>query len=162
MGPVLGVPQAPWGCQQHGQVLADPRRRSHRMVIVRVLGRALLATGLVAGGVTAQAPARVPTDWRFPLHPPVTVARHAMVVSDAPLATSVGVQVLRSGGNAVDAAIATAFALAVVYPEAGNLGGGGFLVARLPGGKTAALDFREQAPAAAARNMYLDSIGRVT
>jgi gamma-glutamyltranspeptidase/glutathione hydrolase len=83
-------------------------------------------------------------------------------VTDAPLATRVGVDVLRSGGNAVDAAIATAFALAVVYPEAGNIGGGGFMVARMVDGSAAALDFREKAPLAAARDMYVDASGQTT
>ena len=132
------------------------------MVIARGPAAALLAAGLLAGGLRAQEPGPAPTDWRYPLHPPVVTARHAMVVSDAPLATAVGVQVLRAGGNAIDAAIATAFALAVVYPEAGNLGGGGFIVARLPGSRRAALDFREQAPAAATPDMYLDSLGQLT
>lgn len=85
-----------------------------------------------------------------------------MVTSDAPLATQVGVEILKAGGNAVDAAIATAFALAVVYPEAGNIGGGGFLVARMADGETAALDFRETAPLAATRDMYLDENGELT
>jgi gamma-glutamyltranspeptidase/glutathione hydrolase len=76
-----------------------------------------------------------------------------MVASDATLATKVGVDTLASGGNAVDASVALAFALAVVYPMAGNLGGGGFAVTRL-GGETRALDFRETAPAAATRDMY--------
>ncbi|HEX7119175.1 MAG TPA: gamma-glutamyltransferase [Longimicrobiales bacterium] len=85
-----------------------------------------------------------------------------MVASDAPLATRVGVDVLRAGGNAVDAAVATAFALAVVYPEAGNLGGGGFMVLRRADGETAALDFREKAPLAATRDMFLDETGELT
>jgi gamma-glutamyltranspeptidase / glutathione hydrolase len=86
----------------------------------------------------------------------------AMVTTDAPLATDVGVAVLRAGGTAVDAAIATAFALAVVYPEAGNIGGGGFLVVRTADGASAALDFREMAPAVAHADMYLDAAGHVT
>jgi len=81
-----------------------------------------------------------------------------MVVTDAPLATDVGVDVLRSGGNAIDAAVATAFALAVVQPAAGNIGGGGFIVTRM-GGTNYALDFREKAPGAASRNMFLDAKG---
>ena len=85
----------------------------------------------------------------------------AMVVSASPLATKVGVAVLRSGGNAVDAAVAVAFALSVVYPTAGNIGGGGFMVLHV-GGRSAALDFRETAPDAASRDMYLDSLGEVT
>lgn len=84
-----------------------------------------------------------------------------MVSSDATLATKVGQEVLASGGNAVDAAIATAFALAVVMPSAGNVGGGGFLVARM-GGVAYALDFREKAPAAAKRDMFLDKDGKPT
>ena len=68
---------------------------------------------------------------------------------------------MRQGGNAIDAAIATQLALAVVYPSAGNIGGGGFMVARLANGKTLALDYREAAPAAASRDMYLDQNGNV-
>ncbi|MDB5250941.1 MAG: ggt [Flaviaesturariibacter sp.] len=89
------------------------------------------------------------------------VARNGAVVSAHPLASKVGVAILRQGGNAVDAAIATQLALAVVYPNAGNLGGGGFLVAQLAGGQTVALDYREMAPAAAHRDMYLDAAGNV-
>ncbi|MCB9020399.1 MAG: gamma-glutamyltransferase, partial [Chitinophagales bacterium] len=84
-----------------------------------------------------------------------------MVVSAHPEASAVGRQILEQGGNAVDAAIATQFALAVVFPVAGNIGGGGFMVVRLQNGETATLDFREKAPSAATRNMYLDSTGQV-
>ncbi len=86
-------------------------------------------------------------------------ARHGMVASAEPLASQVGVDILRQGGNAVDAAVAVAFALAVTFPEAGNLGGGGFLMVRLRDGKTTAIDYRETAPASASRNMYLDPQG---
>ncbi|MBC6992826.1 gamma-glutamyltransferase [Neolewinella lacunae] len=85
----------------------------------------------------------------------------AAIVGPHPLATEVGLKVLRSGGNAIDAAVAVQLAMAVVYPRAGNLGGGGFLVYRAAGGSIAALDYREKAPAAASRNMYLDSLGNV-
>jgi gamma-glutamyltranspeptidase/glutathione hydrolase len=84
-----------------------------------------------------------------------------MVVTAHPLATRVGLGVLEKGGNAVDAAVATQFALAVVWPNAGNLGGGGFMVLRMKDGTTATLDFREKAPLAAHRDMYLDSTGQV-
>lgn len=87
------------------------------------------------------------------------VVKNGVVVSAHPLASMAGVHILKSGGNAVDAAIATQFALAVVYPGAGNLGGGGFLVARLADGKNVAIDYREKAPGAAHRDMYLDSAG---
>jgi gamma-glutamyltranspeptidase/glutathione hydrolase len=84
-----------------------------------------------------------------------------MVVAEHPEAARVGLRVLREGGNAVDAAVATAFALAVVYPQAGNLGGGGFLVARLADGSAFSFDFRERAPLAAHRDLYLDEKGEV-
>ena len=90
----------------------------------------------------------------------VTADRGA-VVSAHPLASEVGVSIMKSGGNAVDAAIATQLALAVVYPNAGNLGGGGFMVAHLSNGETLALDYREMAPAASHRDMYLDASGNV-
>jgi gamma-glutamyltranspeptidase / glutathione hydrolase len=94
-----------------------------------------------------------------PLRP--THAPHAIVTSVHELASRAGVEMLRAGGNAVDAAVATGFALAVVHPQAGNLGGGGFLLLRLANGKTHFIDFREKAPAAATENMYLDAQGNV-
>jgi len=81
------------------------------------------------------------------------------VVSVSQLASQVGVDILRAGGNAVDAAIATGFALAVVHPEAGNIGGGGFMLIRFPDGRSTAIDFREKAPGRAHRDMYLDADG---
>lgn len=81
------------------------------------------------------------------------------VVSAHPLASEVGVAILKQGGNAVDAAIATQLALAVVYPGAGNIGGGGFMVARLSNGRPISIDYREKASRKASRNMYLDSNG---
>lgn len=89
------------------------------------------------------------------------LADSGIVVAAHPLAARVGADILRQGGNAADAAVAVQFALAVVYPQAGNIGGGGFLVYRAHTGETAALDFREKAPAAAAETMYVDSLGRV-
>ena len=89
------------------------------------------------------------------------MAKNGVVVCAHPLASKVGVQILQMGGNAIDAAIATQLALAVVYPGAGNIGGGGFMVARLANGQALALDFRETAPAKAHRDMYLDDSGKV-
>src|SRR3954463_9563913 len=88
-------------------------------------------------------------------------AQHAMVVSVHVLASQAGIEVLQAGGNAIDAAVATGFALAVVHPPAGNIGGGGFMLIRTAGGKTHFLDYREKAPAAATRDMYLDPQGNV-
>jgi gamma-glutamyltranspeptidase/glutathione hydrolase len=88
-------------------------------------------------------------------------AQHAMVVSVHHLASDAGLQMLKAGGNAVDAAVATGFTLAVVYPYAGNLGGGGFMMLRLANGDSHFLDFREEAPLRATANMYLDSNGKI-
>src|SRR3984885_13611949 len=84
-------------------------------------------------------------------------ARKVMVVAQEDLATDVGVSVLRSGGNAVDAAVAIGFALAVTHPFAGNIGGGGFMLIRMADGRTTFIDFREKAPSAATHDMYLNA-----
>src|SRR6516165_10530049 len=104
---------------------------------------------LVAAGASALA--------RQPEH-----ARHAMVVAGDALAVDAGVRILESGGNAVDAAVAVGFALAVTYPYAGNLGGGGFMLIRFVGGGSTFIDFRERAPEKATRDMYQDAKGNVT
>jgi len=88
-------------------------------------------------------------------------ARHGMVASTNEVASQVGVDIMKRGGNAVDAAIAVAFALQVTHPAAGNLGGGGFMMIRLNDGRTTAIDYREMAPAAAHRNIYLDKNGNL-
>jgi gamma-glutamyltranspeptidase/glutathione hydrolase len=108
---------------------------------------------LFAALVVAPGPSRADSD---PVHAP-----HAIVVSIDELASKAGVEVMRVGGNAIDAAVATGFALAVVYPQAGNLGGGGFMLVRMADGKTHFIDFREEAPAAATAAMYLDAQGNV-
>jgi gamma-glutamyltranspeptidase / glutathione hydrolase len=102
------------------------------------------------------AGAAVGAESAHPVH-----ARHAMVASVHESASQAGVEVLQKGGNAVDAAVAVGFALAVLHPQAGNLGGGGFMLFRDAQGKARFLDFREKAPAAASRNMYLDADGNV-
>jgi gamma-glutamyltranspeptidase / glutathione hydrolase len=94
-----------------------------------------------------------------PMHP--AHAKQAMVASVHELASQAGVEVMRAGGNAVDAAVATGFALAVVFPQAGNIGGGGFMLIRMADGSVHFLDYREKAPAAASENMYLDASGNV-
>lgn len=88
-------------------------------------------------------------------------AQHGMVVSVHHSASDAGLEILRAGGNAVDAAVATGFALAVVHPIAGNLGGGGFLLLRTHDGKSTFIDYREKAPLAATETMYQDAHGNV-
>src|SRR5437016_7281133 len=88
-------------------------------------------------------------------------ARHGVIASTNEVASRVGIDVMKHGGNAVDAAIAVAFALAVTHPAAGNVGGGGFMMVRLKDGRTTAIDYREMAPSAATRNIYLDKNGKV-
>ena len=90
----------------------------------------------------------------------VDTASHGMVVSASSIASEAGRDVLARGGNAVDAAVATGFALAVTYPAAGNIGGGGIMVIRFPDGRATTIDFRERAPAAASPEMFIDSAGR--
>jgi len=109
-----------------------------------------------------EGPIQFPPAWAFSSDAVPVTAKGGMVASASELASQVGVDVLRSGGNAVDATVATHFALAVVYPEAGNIGGGGFMVARMADSTLAALDFREMAPLAATRDMFLDDQGNST
>lgn len=111
---------------------------------------------------TAEVRGQIPGAWPLDITAPATRAWRGAVAADEPIAAQVGAEILEKGGNAVDAAVATAFALAVSYPEAGNLGGGGFLVVRFANGESAALDFRETAPLAAVSDMYLDEEGEVT
>lgn len=113
-------------------------------------GRFISLAGVVALAWITQAEAASPT--------PIG-AEHGMVVSAHRFASKAGVDVLKAGGNAVDAAVAVGYALAVTFPEAGNLGGGGFMTIRLHDGRTAFIDFREKAPAGATANMYLDASG---
>ncbi len=108
------------------------------------------------------SPVDFPSTWRYTAGAEPAAGRRGMVVSTDSLASAAGLEILQAGGNAVDAAIAVQFALAVVHPEAGNLGGGGFLVARMADDTRAALDFREEAPGGATRDMYLDAGGHVT
>src|SRR6266478_225331 len=86
-------------------------------------------------------------------------ARHGMVASTSEIASRVGVEVMQRGGNAIDAAVAVGLALAVTWPSAGNIGGGGFMMIRRANGDTEIIDYRERAPLAGSRDMYLDKVG---
>jgi gamma-glutamyltranspeptidase/glutathione hydrolase len=103
-----------------------------------------------------------PDTWRYASDEAPVTAEHAMVVSTDRYASEVGARIMQEGGNAVDAAIAVSMALAVVNPEAGNVGGGGFMVVRMADGTSASLDYREKAPLRASRDMYVDADGNTT
>ncbi|MFT8990228.1 MAG: gamma-glutamyltransferase [Gluconobacter albidus] len=129
----------------------------------------LLATALISSTTLATAAAPALSSAHDPLAfgpdnvsaGVLTSGRHGMVVSAQHLASDAGAKILAQGGNAVDAAVAVGYALAVVYPAAGNIGGGGFMTLRLKTGQTVFIDFREHAPAAATATMYQDASGKV-
>src|SRR5580700_1588846 len=116
----------------------------------------LMALTMVAG---AQQPgSKSPREIGYPMP---AHGRHGMVASSDRIASSVGVDVLKRGGNAVDAAVAVALTLAVTHPSAGNLGGGGFMLIRMADGRAAAIDYRETAPEKASHDMYLGTDGKL-
>src|ERR1700694_5043925 len=130
------------------------------LVPLFVLLSATLALAPGARAQTAAAPgnrAEVPKSW--PSH--AVRAPHGIVATDEELGSEAGVEILKHGGNAVDAAVAVAFALAVVEPAAGNIGGGGFMLIRLADGKTTFLDYRATAPGKATRDMYIGKDGKL-
>jgi gamma-glutamyltranspeptidase/glutathione hydrolase len=145
------------------------RRAAQFIMRMRLFGSlALLAACAPAGGPApaplpvATRPVTWPATWALAGRAVAVTAPHAMVTTGQPLATEVGRTILQQGGNAIDAAVAVAFALTAVLPDAGNIGGGGFIVYRDAGGQVSALDYREAAPAAATRDMYLDSAANPT
>lgn len=137
---------------------------SLRIFLRNCVTAALWAVGCSTALGASQAPNRayLPPDWPLFERTVAQIGTNAMVVSGSPIASAVGAEILKRGGNAIDAAVAVGFALAVVHPEAGNLGGGGYMVIRLTNGQVSTLDYRETAPLRARRDMYLDSLGRLT
>ena len=133
-----------------------------RKLSIALIGLALACAKAPApsGPAPVTGKAVIPATWTLKSLP--VTAPHAMVVTAHPLATEAGVEILKQGGNAIDAAVTVAFALEVVLPDAGNIGGGGFIVHRTAGGVVHALDYREAAPTGASRDMYVDSAGNVT
>ncbi len=141
----------------------------HRLAPASALAAALALLAACSSPPPVAAPVQVPAaqaaaaayDFGMDIFHPVA-ARHAMVASEQEMASAIGLEILKSGGNAVDAAVAMGFALAVALPNAGNLGGGGFMVVHeAKTGRDIALDFREMAPSGASRTMYLDAGGKV-
>jgi gamma-glutamyltranspeptidase / glutathione hydrolase len=139
-------------------------KRSHLalgIIAIAACRSAIVATS-AAPEIAPRVAASFPSGWRLPSGAQSPFAEHAIVASNDSIASRVGRDIIRRGGNAVDAAVATGFALAVTYPIAGNIGGGGFMVIRMADGRTAAIDYREVAPLAATRDMYLDANGNLT
>ncbi|GAC1682736.1 MAG: gamma-glutamyltransferase [Gemmatimonadaceae bacterium] len=144
------------------------------MHLPRAFAVAALCAGCGGSGSPELAPRPIPSiatrrlarfaaSWPHPgAATRVAFAVHGMVASNSIVASEVGAEIMRRGGNAVDAAVAVGFALAVTHPEAGNIGGGGYMVIRMSDGRTAALDYREVAPLAATRDMYVDATGALT
>jgi gamma-glutamyltranspeptidase/glutathione hydrolase len=127
-------------------------------------GRSGSATAAAASApaIPDRAAVQFPSTWRFRAGDTAHFAERAMIASNSRLASEAGIEIIRAGGNAVDAAVAVGFALAVTYPRAGNVGGGGYMVIRMADGRSAALDYREMAPLTASRDMYLDKDGNLT
>jgi gamma-glutamyltranspeptidase/glutathione hydrolase len=132
-----------------------------RLLPRRGVAASLLAALALAACRPPTGAGRIPAGWRL-TSAHTAVAPQAMISSNAPLASAAGVEMLRRGGNAVDAAVAVGFALTVAWPEAGNIGGGGFMNIRMADGRAAVVDYREVAPGAATRDMYLDANGELT
>lgn len=112
--------------------------------------------------IPTRVAATFPANWRLPSGAGATFSPQVMAVSNSREASAAAAEIMREGGNAVDAAVALGFALAVTWPEAGNIGGGGYSVVRMADGRTTAIDYREIAPLAATRDMYLDANGKLT
>ena len=124
------------------------------MMSIRIRARRALAIGMAIAPLSVGAQATTDSAG-------MVISRNGLVISSSSIASDVGASILRKGGNAVDAAVATAFALAVTYPGAGNIGGGGFMVVRLKNGTATTIDYRERAPFASTKTMYLDSTGHI-
>jgi len=162
----------PSGRRQTVQGRSLPRRALNRrpaktfwglgLVFLAACTRAEPSPAPFTEGVQSHQAVVFPETWRFSADDAPVTAEHAMVVTTDRVASEIGASIMREGGNAVDAAVAVSLALAVVNPEAGNIGGGGFMVARMADGTVAALDYREKAPGAATRDMFLDAEGNVT
>jgi gamma-glutamyltranspeptidase/glutathione hydrolase len=142
---------------------------SFRLALLPLALVACRAPSSSGGGLRESGPAiparravSFPDGWRFKAGERASFGDRFMIASNQGLASDAGSEIIRAGGNAVDAAVAVGFALAVTYPVAGNVGGGGFMVIRMADGRAATIDYREVAPLAASRNMYLDAAGNPT
>ena len=139
-----------------------PRSLARPTALLAALALGVSACRAPSGASDARYSGTYAGGWRFNELKEASFGASAMIASNSDLATAAGVEVLEKGGNAVDAAVAVGFALAVTYPFAGNIGGGGFMVIRMADGRTASVDYREVAPLAATRDMFVDSAGKLT
>ena len=136
--------------------------RVYPLLLVAVIGACHGSSGSSGSAIPPRLAYTFPAGWRFAPGQPATFGEHSMIASNERRASEAGNEIIRSGGNAVDAAVAVGFALAVAYPVAGNVGGGGFMVIRMADGRAAAIDYREVAPLASSRDMYLEAQGNPT
>lgn len=141
-------------------ILSQQRVGAAGLAFALLLAGCSHAVATAADGQSSAGPVvhpAFPEGWAAKRERPPTVAEHGMIVTNSPLASEAGVEILKKGGNAVDAAVAVGFALEVTYPFAGNIGGGGFMVIRMANGQSVAVDYRETAPLAATRDMYVEN-----
>lgn len=153
--------------QPHAWCVRTHTIRAHTINIVATLSLLSACAGRTSGAGSASTDStpvagQFPAGWRLPAGATSTFASQAMAVSNSVEASAAAADIMKAGGNAIDAAVALGFALVVTWPEAGNIGGGGYTVVHMADGRSATIDYREIAPLAATRDMYVDANGKIT